>query len=376
LDTDRRQDAFIMPPREFSSKEHDPRAREDRWTRASDALVEELAETLERLRRTHRRERWGMAVVTVGLGALLFFFGLSTSMVVALLFLLALLGLFYLRLRLRPRQQTMAEVKGKLRFLDPRCPGCGYSLRYLREYRCPECGRRVSLPSPERIDTIVDGGSVTVAQGSVESDMGYVVLLIMLVLATGLGSAFGVEIGFGAMSLPPVLFISLQAWQRRRRARSLQPSAVCETCGQVTGIDDGQCDECGAAFLAEHVYARPGLYGNFDPRLYCSWAQIAGAAAVGSMLLVIAFMLPNLGYMYTQINNGPLLLMQLILLSGGLYLLRFDAGLRAKDRLQIFDTSLTPLCSRCLCSLKGQPATGTCPHCGVPYRAVELAGGR
>ena len=37
------------------------------------------------------------------------------------------------------------EVVEMLRHRDLKCRGCGYSLRGLREAKCPECGRAAGL---------------------------------------------------------------------------------------------------------------------------------------------------------------------------------------------------------------------------------------
>jgi predicted amidophosphoribosyltransferase len=348
----------------------------DPWTPESDQLAEELQLTLDRLKRVHRRERWVMGGVAVGVGVLLVIHGL-TSNTAALLGALALLGLIYLRLRLRPRQHALAEIKAKLQYLDPRCPACAYSLRYLRDLRCPECGRRVQLPSAERIDVVVAGGRVTVAQASVESDMGYIVLLIMFVLALGLGGTFGAAAGVGSMAVPPLVFIVIQAVQRRRRAKSTKPKIICEECGQLAELHDNECANCAAPLLAEHVYVRPGLRGNFDPRLYNSKAQVFSAALICLMVALLALAIPEVDrHRLLPFNILPMLfVVQLPLVVLSLCVLRLDTRLRSKERLAAFDHALAPLCHHCLGSLKGAPAGGNCAHCGKSYSAVQIAGG-
>jgi hypothetical protein len=350
--------------------------RVDPWTPESDQLTEELQLTLDRLTRIHRRERWVMACVAAGVGVLLVIHGLTLN-TAAMLGAVALLGLIYLRLRLRPRQHALAEIKAKLQYLDPRCLACGYSLRYLRDLRCPECGRRVQLPSAKRIDVVVAGGRVTVSQASVESDMGYIVLLIMFVLALGLGGTFGAAIGVGSMAVPPFVFIVIQAVQRRRSAEGAKPKVICEECGQLAELHNDECANCTASLLAEHVYVRPGLRGNFDPRLYNSKAQVFGAALICLMVALLALAIPEVDRRrLLPFNIVPVLFMvQLTLVVLSLCVLNLDTKLRSKERLAAFDHALVPLCHHCLNSLKGAPAGGNCPHCGVFYKAIELAGG-
>jgi hypothetical protein len=358
------------PARRHSTQRADP------WTPESDQLAEELQLTLDRLKRVHRRERWAMAGVAVGVGILLVVHGLTLN-TAALLGALALLGLIYLRLRIRPRQQALAEIVAKLQYLDPRCPACGYSLRYLRDPRCPECGRRVQLPSAEWIDVVVAGGRVTVAQASVESDMGYIVLLIMFVLALGLGGTFGAVAGVGSMAVPPFVFIVIQAVQRRRRAKGARPKVICEECGRLEELHNDECAHCAAALLAEHVYVRPGLRGNFDPRLYNSKAQIFGAALVCLMVVLLALAIPEVDRRHLLPFNilPTLFVVQLTLMVLSLCVLNRDTKLRSKGRLAAFDRALVPLCHHCLSSLKGAPASGICPHCRKSYSAVRIAGG-
>ena len=161
--------------------------------------------------------------------------------------------------------------------------------------------------------------------------------------------------------------------QRRRRARSIPPYAVCDACGQSTLLLRNQCSHCAAPLLTDHVYVRPGLRGDFDPRLQRTWAQFVGGARVCAMLPLFSLWAPELGGYERQ--AVPLICLQLPLGTVGLVLLSIDRRLRSKSRLEKLDKAIRPLCHHCLRSLHGKPATGVCPHCKRAYRAIELAGG-
>lgn len=348
--------------------------RPDPWTPQADAMADTLREQRDTLRRLRRRDQLAGVAVTASLVSLAIVMG-SGAALTAIAIAVPLAAICYVSLRARPRAWAIQEATTKLEIIDPHCEGCGYSLRHLRNDRCPECGRRPPLPMPEQVDFIAQGGSVLVPRGSLESDLGWVAALTMALVAVVLGKLVSVPIGVAAMGFTLVGFILTQNIIRYRQGRRVPEAAVCDACGQTTGIRHNDCGHCGAPILAEHVYVRPGMRGGFDPRLYVGWAQVAAALAIGWMLMVLATILDwNRGG--TSLSAMGVACYQPIFALAGVLLVYVDHRRRTPGRLRAFGLSLEPLCHHCLGVLKGERANGHCPHCHRPYRAIELAGGR
>ena len=213
------------------------------------------------------------------------------------------------------------------------------------------------------------------ARESVESDLGFVVLLVMVLAAVVVGRLFGVQAGLNAAASAPVLSVILLVATRIRRQRRVPRRTVCDAGGRSTEVDRNQCVRCGAALRAEHVYVRPGQEGRHDRRLHRSWAQVAGAIVIAVQLVLSPVRYSGLAQYIPPPEDAPLL-WQVPLFVLGLGLLAYDARLRSTKRLQAFDESLVPRCHRCFQMLHGCPANGTCAGCGRAYRAIDLMGGR
>lgn len=80
---------------------------------------------------------------------------------------------------------------------DVRCPGCGYSLSDLMEYRCPECGERFSL---EMLDADEMGGAdehelqviALLHRGNLIVAAGFALIFLLMSLARlGAGGTWG-----------------------------------------------------------------------------------------------------------------------------------------------------------------------------------------
>jgi len=349
--------------------------RPDPWTPQADALADTLRAPRDMRDKSRRRDQLVGVAVTVSLVSLAIVLG-SGAALTAVAIAVPLVAVCYVSLRARPRAWAIQEATTKLEIIDPHCEGCGYSLRHLRSDRCPECARRAPLPMPEQIDHIVQGGSVLVPRGSLESDLGWVAALTMALVAVVLGKLASATAGVAAMGVTLVTFILTQNIVRYRQGRRVPEAAVCDACGQTTSIRQNHCEHCGAAILAEHVYVRPGMRGSFDPRLFIGWAQVAAALAIGWMLMVLAAIFGAHTAAGFNASAMRMACYQPIFAVAGVLLVYVDHRRRTPGRLRAFGLSLEPLCHHCLGVLKGQPPNGHCPHCRRPYRAIELAGGR
>ncbi|MCB9867189.1 MAG: hypothetical protein H6816_11225 [Phycisphaerales bacterium] len=285
------------------------------------------------------------------------------------------IAVVYVPLRVRPRRAALDEVRARQELIDPRCPQCAYPLRHLRQRRCPECGRRVTLPSAEQVRRVLDGERVAVAKGSIEAELGWIVALLMILAAMTIGRLFGPLAGWCAAAAPPLIFLVFMAAGRHRQALSVPPWAICDKCGESTSVHENQCTHCRAKLNAEHVYVKPGLRGGADPRLYCTWAQLIGGACVALMLVLNGLFASRPVRTDLQPMDHAFIPLQAGLMIAAVYWLLIDRRMVRPDRLDRFDTSPRPLCHHCLRSITGQPANGRCVHCGRAYRGIELAGG-
>jgi predicted amidophosphoribosyltransferase len=284
-----------------------------------------------------------------------------------------LAAILYMPLRVRPRRAALDEIRARLELIDPQCPQCGYALRYLQQWRCPECGRRVVLPSAEQVRLVLAGEKITVAKGSIESELGWIVGLLMVLAAVVAGRLLGPLAFWCAAAAPPMLFLLFMGLARYRHARRIPPVAVCDKCGAATSVHLNRCEHCPARLLAEHVYVKPGLRGP-DPRLYNSAAQLIGGACVTLMLVVIGLADLDRGTV-VDILDLVLVPVEIVLLIVALHQLLRDRRLVSPARLERLDKSTRALCHHCLASLNGHPANGTCPACGEDYSGIELVGG-
>lgn len=365
---------FIDFPEEPSRPQDTAPEARDVWTTEADAVIDELRiqqETLVRRRRQDRGIGIGLAVVSI-----VYFVMAPNPTNVFVGFLLCLLvATWYMPARGGPTRRALDRIRAKLAVLDPPCPACGYALRHLTRRRCPECGRRVSLPAREEIEHVVSGGSVEVEEPSIAAESGWIVLLLMLLAAVACGRVWGVLAAWWAAAVPAMTLLIFQVVHRYRKSLRVPPYAICDTCGESTSLLASRCEHCEAPLLAEHVYVKPGLRGRFDPRLNCLWAQAVGGACVCGILLVAGLLFSrNLG---GRAYDGPWYWgLQVLLAVGGVILLRYDLLLTLDHRLRKFDRTAEPLCHRCQRSLAGEPANGRCGSCGRAYSALGLAGGR
>ncbi len=355
-----------------------PAEAADRWPPEADEFADRLFEQRKKLLAARKLDRTIGVLVTVG--ALLLMISADSGPAVMAVFTgVLLLVAVYLPVRVRPRQLALEVLTARLVVVDPRCGGCGYPLRHLRQSRCPECGRRVSLPLQHQIEHVLEGGDVLVARGSVASDLGWIVLLLMVLVASAVASLAGWSYGVAAAALPAAFFLLRNWWQLRRAVKRVPAEAPCDKCGRVLPLSCECCPECHARRLAEHVYARPGLNGEFDARLHCSWAKIAGGLMSCLALFTVGMAtLDSSRFSRSDWETAEEIMYQIVPLVtavAAIVVLSFDERKRRQSRLDRFDTSSYPLCHHCLQSLRGLPANGVCPHCDMPYRAIELAGG-
>lgn len=364
-------------PRRPAAQAADPPASEqqpaDAWPEVADDLADELAGQQAALIRGRRRDIALGVLLVVGICA---FIGLTRAneLLFPLVVVVAALAILYIRLRSTPRAKALTEIAARRALIDPKCPQCGYALRHLYKQRCPECGRRVQLPTAEQVREALSAGKIVVSRISVASDLGWVAGLLMVIAGVLAGRLLGAAAGWCAAALPPAVFLVIQAVSRRRAAARVPLFAVCDRCGQSTGLLDNRCAACEAALLAEHVYVKPGLRGPSDPRLYCTWAQLAGGACVVAMLVLNGISIPMPAFASRKLGPWMLFAQFALAVLAGLFFYR-DQRLVRGERLRRYDESTQPLCHHCLSSLTGQPANGACPGCGKAYLGIELAGG-
>jgi predicted amidophosphoribosyltransferase len=347
----------------------------DPWTPAADELADALVAARTALRKQRRIEKIIAALITVGLAALII--AAESGMIALVIIQASLLAtVLYHAFRTRPRLRMLQESQAKLDVIDPQCPGCGYSLRHLTRRRCPECGRGVLRILPEPIEYVLQGGRVSITRGSVESDLGWVALLIMLLAATVIGKLTSPAIGFQACAVPLMIFTLFLVVRGVRNVRQVSRQVPCDRCRHPVSLDgDKTCSQCGADVLANHVYVRPGMAGTGDPRLCRPWCHLIGATRICSALVIIPAIKSNDALGSPLFDFGQWLLPPVMLIVA-IILLIADARRRSPTRVNVFDTSVYPLCHHCLGSLNRQPANGYCVHCGKAYRGIELAGGR
>jgi len=331
--------------------------------------------TLQRVRLLRRgRVDMGLGLVAGLLLALFLWRGRLDRWLLPSLLGTTCAAMLYVPLRLKPRRAALDEVRARQELIDPRCPQCGYTLRHLQHARCPECGRRVRLPSARDVREALSGGPVAVAKGSIATELGWVVGMLMLLTAVCVGRWFGAVAAWCSSAVLPLFVLVLQAVGRHRQAIRVSPLALCDRCEKPTSVHVNRCEHCRARLLADHVYVRPGHRGWADPRLYCSQAQLLGGLCVGLMLVINGLSLASRWAAYVEHRHWVLLL-QFGLIAGAIGWLRVDLRMARRDRLERFDTSSRALCHHCLATLNGQFANGTCPSCEKAYRGIELAGG-
>jgi len=345
----------------------------DAWAEVADDLADELAGRQAALIRGRRRDKVIGVLLVMGICV---FIGLTRAdeLPYPLVVVVAALAILYIRLRSTPRANALMEIAARRALIDPKCPQCGYALRHLRKQRCPECGRRVQLPTAEQVGEALFTGKVAVSRSSVASDLGWVVGLLMVIAGMLAGRLHGAVAGWIAAALPPAAFLVIQAVSRRRAVARVPLFALCDRCGHSTGLLDNRCAACGAVLLAEHVYVKPGQRGPSDPRLYCTWAQLAGGACVVAMLVFNGIYLSLPVYTIGRFEPWVWSAQFVLAVLAGWFFYR-DQRLVRGERLMRYDRSTQPLCHHCLSSLKGQPANGACPACGRAYLGIELAGG-
>ena len=361
---------------DFPEEPGPPRAaapeRRDVWTQEADVAIDALRLQMDSLTRRRRRDR-GIGVALAGLLIIYFVVAADATNVIVGFLVCLLAASWYMPVRGGPTRRALERIKAKLAVIDPPCPACGYALRHLTRRRCPECGRRVRLPTREEIEHVVAGGPVTVEQPSMAAESGWIALLLMLLAAVVCGRVWGVLVGWWAAAVPAMTLLVSQVVQRYRQSLRVPPYAACDACGESTSLLAIRCEHCDAPLLAEHVYVKPGLRGRFDPRLNCLWAQLSGGTCVCGILIVAGLLHSNAvsGSTFDEFWG-----LQAGLLVIGLILLTYDLRLTSAHRLKEFDKTAQPLCHRCRQSLAGAPANGRCDSCGCTYSAIDLAGGR
>lgn len=104
---------------------------------------------------------------------------------------------------------------------DEPCPNCGYSLRGVREPKCPECGAAVRLATPKERSGI-GVGRYALAVAALPMAIG-----VLFVVVGGLGLGFGYDaakVAFGAflMACGTGLLTLAFAWRHRSLSKSRQ----------------------------------------------------------------------------------------------------------------------------------------------------------
>ena len=341
------------------------------WPEGSDQFVDELQDQQDSLIQKRNKDRLIGAIVTAFLCAALF--TTHSGFINFLIFVFSIgCATTYITIRVKPRRHAIEELQARLSLLDPRCKQCGYNLRHLRNRRCPECGRRVLLPTSKQLEAAMSKERVTVASGSISSELGWVVGLIMVLFASIMGKCFGWSVGWYSATIPPMFFVVLQIIDYRRQAGKIPPLAICNECSQPTSVLINECTHCHASMLAQHVYVKPGLRGPGDPRLYNARARILGAACICSMLMVIGSFWNDMG---TDADLAFLELILIVLFTAGILSISRDQRLVNKNRLKRIDRTPSPLCHNCLRDLTGLFANDTCPSCKRTYTGMDLVGG-
>ncbi len=342
------------------------------WPDGCDKFADELQNQQNSLVQKRNRDRMIGVVITALLCAVLF--TSHSGFINFLVFVLSIgCATTYITIRVKPRRNAIEELQARLSLLDPRCKQCGYSLRHLQNRRCPECGRKVLLPTRQQLEIAMSKEKVTVASGSISSELGWVVGLIMVLFASIMGKCFGWSVGWYSATVPPMFFVVLQIIDYRRQARKIPPLAICNECSQPTSVLANECTYCQAPLLAQHVYVKPGFRGPGDPRLYNARARILGAACVCGMLIVIGSFWNDIG---RDTDLAYLELILIALFTAGILLISCDQRLVNKNRLKRIDRTPSPLCHNCLRDLTGLFANDTCPSCKRTYSGMDLIGGK
>ena len=362
----------------FEFQDPPPRSDEttgpvDPWPDGLDDLVAELRGEEARLSNQRRLDA-GIAIGVVVVGGVLATLSAKLAIALLLIFLVLLAGIVYLPLRGRPREEALLTLASRLAILDPRCTGCGYAVRHLLGNRCPECGRRIEFPSRRLIEQTMKEGTLEAPSGRVSSDLGWIVMALMIMTAIAVGGVTDGFTGIGAAAIPASVFLAIHIIRHVREGGRVPPFSICDTCGKSTSVRQPTCTHCGATLMADHVFVHPTMRGELDPRLSIMLAKIIGGICACAALALVPAIGIRLGFV--NWSETPLTAIQAILAVSAVALLSVDIRRRSAWRRTAGIAIDEPRCGRCTGSLAGLEANGACPHCRRDYTALDLLGAR